>query len=1042
MTSEISAASDPATSTAPQVTHQPDFEAMAQALGNGDTIPARTPWRAEHYNPLVTRSGARKLAASAVAPLVAAARGYESVDEEQSKDFAKRWNIGDGRSKRGSQFLSSFRDDGDILVMPWFRAGQSVRTIADFEKPSADSIQIRPENPRISEITNKVVKYEFLVGSDTVIDYHPAVTNTWKASVRRTMIAEGLLKGDSSLSAQLRHHVGDEELFLIDSDADRLSAMTRLAGLMERIPVDERVAILTIAGVGNWRSNEEWSLTNLREQEVLIAFDGDVATNWNVWNMAKDLFVFVENSRKATPMLISINEHPSATTALAINTHMGLDDFFHEVGDWSDLDQMIVSDLPERPERDRKDVEQENWRVTEDGCAVEEFAEIPDGNGDTKKAWLTRVQLGGRIAGFETHRSPTREEVSGAPFGTKVKEGLYPLFCTVDVQWKDMDTSKVQNVTVSGPAIILNYQPSDWVRHGAVIPKELLRHPDWPPRKGAEWLQAVKRNQSDQIEDHTVWTTMGWVAVENEDTQAFIAGDSIVAASESAKASTLAGVDELTLSGASGFGVDDVYTGVNFTDPTGEHNLADDIREVYNTYILSSPWETRQQAMVMLAAALRPALPLPTSVACYFVGAPQKGKSWSAKQVMSFWQEYPKMWDSLPGSAADTYASTENAVSKTPIWVADDFAPTSDRNAAAKMEGDIGNLIRAVNNNISKRRMNMDMTAKATPSPMALLILTAENEHSIQSIRERVVSVAFTGLNSENMAQAEYLSSKTTTASRVTAAVIRMFIERGSESGWPALVKGLIATRDNAILEAKDVLATLSIAVSDSSRPAEITGDLSMGLTAFAELAALMGLDDIADAFSWEPDSGCHLIAEQVSYGHMNKADMSPGQVLLDSIRNVLTSGKGHIARMDRSGVPPLDGEENELENSLLGWVRDGQENWRPRGNTLGHYAETVDKATGITHEVIYLSRDDSFNEAQKAYPKRIQFGVDPTTTWKNVWDLNLVHPAFVNKRPKSGVVVQWRSATMRPYGVPVSLAGLFPNKSSESEEDEGDANG
>lgn len=1015
---------------------RPDLESLVPAMPG--TSAARTPWLPQHFNPLVTRSGAVKLAASGIAPLVAAARGYESVDKAQAKDFAKNWGIGDGRSKKGSQFLASFRDDGDVLVMPWYRAGQSRLSALDFVKPSPDSLQIRPENPRISDVSNKPVKYEFLVGEDTVIDYHPAVTHMWLSGVRRTMIAEGLLKGDSALSAQLRHHVGDAELYLVDGDYDRLKAMTRLAGLMDRIPPDERVGILNIAGVGNWRSNPEWSLTDLKGQEVLIAFDADVKENWNVWNMAKDLFNFVENSRKATPYLIAIHESPAGGPAVAgSSAKIGLDDFFYSIGDWSDLDSMLVPELPERPARGENDVADDLlWRVTEDGCAVEECKKFNDPEGNLLSIrWLTRVRIGGRISRFETRRAATRGEIAGRAFGYQVVPERYPLFCTVTLSWRDDATDQVISADVTGPGTILNYPPAEWVRYGAVLPKALLRHPEWPPHKGPEWLQAIKGNNSEDVEDLTIWTTMGWVPVENEDTQAFIVGNDIVAISDAAAKSTMPGVDENLLAGSTAFGVDDVYTGPGFTDPAGKYNLVADIKEIYGAYITDGPWKTPQQAMTMLAAALRPTVPLPTSVACYFVGAPQQGKSWTAKRIMAFWQHEKNSWESLPGSASDTYASTENAVSKTPIWVVDDFAPTADRRVAESMESSIGSLIRAVNNNLSKRRMNMDMTAQAVPTPMALLILTAENEHSMQSIRERVVNVEFTGLVSKKMGRLNKLSARGTTASRVTAAILRMYIQKGAEAGWQNMVRELVEIRDNAIEEARKLLMAVKIAEADASRPAEIIGDLSMGLAAFAELAEMMGLYKISDAFGWGPGDGCLLITEQVSYGHLNKSDVSPGRVLLDSIRNLLAAGKGHIARMDKSGVEPYEGADFDLQNALLGWSRDGQGIWRPRGTTIGYVAPMKKREGEEAHDIIYLSRDDAFNEAQRAYPKRIQHGVDPTTSWRNVWDLNLVDKSY--GRPKHGVVVQFRSGGARPYGVPVNIDILFPPDANEVGGDE-----
>ena len=108
----------------------------------------RTPWTAADYAPIVRQSGAVKLASAGIAPLVVAARGYESVAEPQSKDFSKRNGIGDGRSKRGQQFNACFRDGGDLLSMPWYSVDQQVRLAEELDLSSPVSIQIRPQNPR------------------------------------------------------------------------------------------------------------------------------------------------------------------------------------------------------------------------------------------------------------------------------------------------------------------------------------------------------------------------------------------------------------------------------------------------------------------------------------------------------------------------------------------------------------------------------------------------------------------------------------------------------------------------------------------------------------------------------------------------------------------------------------------------------------------------------------------------------------------------------------------------------------------------------
>ena len=380
-----------------------------------------TPWRAKDYSPLVTGSGAMKLSKSGVAPLVAAARGYESVAEEQAKDFAKRRGIPDARSKKGSQFLQSFRDDGDALVMPWYSVEAIKLNAGEIDAGAPTSLQLRPQNPRTND-AGRPVKYEFLIGDDTILDYHPSLTRDWVRQSSRTMIAEGLLKGDSALTALLRANgITDEELELTEGDSRRIAALHRLHALLNRIPQEERVAIISVAGVGNWRNNPEWTSVNLKDRETIIAFDGDVTTNWNVWNMAKQLFDYIELKKKGQPKLISIGHNTKFLPALAEDPHMGLDDFFHAIGTWADLDEMIMPELPQRPGRDEVN-EEGVWRVTPDGTAVEGMVMK-----DERLQWVRQIGIGGRIKEFVTTRSATFEERRGEPFGTGVREAENPM---------------------------------------------------------------------------------------------------------------------------------------------------------------------------------------------------------------------------------------------------------------------------------------------------------------------------------------------------------------------------------------------------------------------------------------------------------------------------------------------------------------------------------------------------------------------------------------------------------------------------------------
>ena len=981
-----------------------------------------TPWTAHSYGRAVNMSGAVKLACSGVAPLVAAARGYESVDSYQAKDFAKQKGIGDGRTKAGGQFLASFRDGGDILTMPWFRADQLKASPDQFVKLSASGLQMRPQNPRSDPGTGRPVKYEFLVGQPTVLDFHPAVLRSWVASAPRVMLAEGLLKGDSALTALLSEHVRQEELALLSSDENPVNAMKRLAAIMEDIPQEDRVSIISLAGVGNWRNNPEWNAIDLRDKEVLVAFDGDVTTNWNVWNMAERLCNFLEQSKKATPRLVQIDRFPGIEAELAEDPHFGLDDFFHKVGDWSDLEQMMVDSLPERPPKPDDNREGE-WRVAADGLSVEECVPtFTDEGVRSGVQWSRRSGIGGRVTHTEVRRASTDEEQSSGIFGKGVEEGHHEETCAVELRWFDDVFGEERSAIVTGPNALLGYPPAEWHRRGALIPADLMLHPEWPPKFGGQWLQAIKGHERQRQEKRTVWTTMGWVPVPGEKSQAFIAGDSVIAASDPATKQIRVGVTERELAGSSKFGLPDTFRGRDFIDPAGEFNAADDLETIMNDFVTRGPWTTTAVALTMLALALRPTVPIPSSIAAYFVGAPAKGKTWSAIAVMSFWQKRPGGWVTLPGSAEDTFASTENAVSKTPIWVADDLAPSTDKFKADATLNSIGLLVRAVFNRIGKRRMNFDLTSKEVPTPMAVFILTAENEHSTQSVRERAVRVEFAGLSSpEAIERVNRLSEDTLTASRITGAVLRAFILDAEETGWSTVVQEWNATRKGFAAPAREVLEEMGIQRADMDRPVRIASDLMLGLQTIRRLAEKLGLGDLVELFHWSQGGYYRLLTEQVAQVHIGKQTMQPGAVLIDAIRQSLASGHGYIENLDMPGfVPSLTG----VGPSDLGWKM-GEKDYKPCGPKIGFATTVLPQGASERLEVVFLFTDEAFNVAQKHHSARIQHGASPATSWKNARESGLAHPHYRSQMTR-GYKAQVNRAQAKLDGFPVSIDTLF----------------
>jgi hypothetical protein len=942
---------------------------------------AGSPWRPEHYNPLITGSGARKLADSAVAPLVAFARGYESVQGDQAKEFAKRWGIGDARTKRGGQFLASFRDDGDALVMPWYSVDQQKLDVEDLVKESTHNLQLRPKNARVDE-RGRPVKYEFLIGSDTVLDFHPATSRRWVHGARRVLLAEGLLKADSALTAQLRSHVRDEELYVMAADQNRQNAIERLAALIERIPSGERIAIIGLAGVGNWKQNPEWAGVDVRQKDVLIAFDGDVNTNYNVWSQASQLFTFLEASKRGVPHLVDLASHPMYESAAAATKGFGLDDFFAGVGAWRDLDVMLSDGLPERPARP-DDARVGEWRVASDGLSTEECAPVTDSFGNViGVSWELRVPLGGRMLYSQTRRTPTDDELRTGIFGAGLAETDHAPRCAIEVRWLDKATDREVTATITGPARIAAMDPRDWDRAGAIVPEKLLYHPEWPPKRAMEWLKAVKANEPARMQEQTIWATSGWVPVPGEQVPAYIVGSTVIAPSDEAAMHVQSGVTNAHLAKSSRFGLSDVYTVDDLRDPTQKHDLREDLLELVDTFILDSPWKTKPIAVCVLAAALRPTIPRRNATTFYVVGAAGKGKSWTVRQIMSFWQARAGAWvHELPGSANDTFASTEHALSLMPIWVADDLAPNVDARHASNQESQLESLIRSVFNDLGKRRMNADGTSRSVSEPRSLFVITAENEPGTQSIRERIVNLNLDGLRDGAVERATALGATTLTASRVTAAMIRWqqrsVAPGGEYESWEELIEHTTAMYDYSVEMAKEVLIELGVDRSQAARPAGIVADLCLGLIRLSDLLESVGLKSMAEEhIHWNEGGWLRMIAEQVVLSHLDKAEQAPGVVLMEALRGVLTSGKAYVAA--ENGSTPFGFQNGARLNALLGWKSDGVEHETATGTRIGYLIIRDGR------RIIVFNANAAFDAAKNAYPTRIGHGAKAPNHWRD----------------------------------------------------------
>ena len=1016
------AADEPAAAPAPAAS-------LTSLQGIDPSLTGLPPWKAEHYASSITGSGAYKLADSGVAPLVAAARGYTRIDKTNYDALSRRMQV-NGNTGQGKRFKRTLTAPGrDGMVMPWYSLAGIMKATREGERPEPHTYQLRPEFPENND-AGKPLKYEFVSNVGTPLDLHPAIPTDWIDTTPVVMFAEGMLKGDSALSAYLVHN-GVPYSELISEGVE--NPVAKLRSLLETIPQDERVLIVSIGGVNNASGNAvDWREIALKDRVGWIAFDADIAINPMVHAAASKLSVQLTEKSKMSEILYL---NPQVTTGDDGSTAKdGVDDFLAKRGNWAALIIQLDDELPAAPAKNEED-KPGAWRVGANGQFVEECVALNTGAGGTIGGyrWERRVDIGGRIVALESRRQPTDQELKTGVFNPNVRRE------EVDDAQVEIEVSFNLNgqditATITGPETILADRTEEWTRKGATIPNQLLLHPEWPPRgaKGESWLSAIKANRPEEITFKTRWMQMGWVPVQDGD-PVFIIGDQIVG-EEDSTGSVLPGIssDELTV--VQKYGVGGNLYG-DFDDESFRDELRANFRTIMDTYVNAGAWTDLATATVVLSGALRPVVPIRPKSTIYLWGPKGKGKSWTAECMMRFWARHRGDWhEELPGSAKDTAASIENAVARTPIWVVDDLAPSAMRRQAEQEDAKLADITRSIFNNATKLRMNADMTAKKSNKPMAQLIMTGENELSTPSAKERLIPLYVgKGKLSESREPTDslnLLASDKGTPARFTAQVLKYvrYAAATHPGGWSAYVKSM----EDARIMLKDRISKLMKGMGAASGSLERTSTLAADvMLPFVLLENLAWELDMDDEFAMQFRVNAPMtmaVIQLVTNAHAENQQAAPGISLVKALAALLASGAAHVISGDDPSRPPIESTEQSeaMVNHRLGWVvgGGGDGSLRPSGVNIGTVVTVMDK-NREPQRVVLFQAETAFSAAQKAYPSLIQFGQGPTAAWSSVWDENLVPPYITRTKNGRGTLLStWRKAKIT--GVPVEVSRLL----------------
>lgn len=994
-------------------------------------------WRAADYAASITGSGAHKLADSGVAPLIAAARGYVRIDKTNYDQMARAMQVV-GNSSQGKRFKRTLSAPGkDGMLMPWYSLAGSAKAAREGQEPVPHTYQVRPEFPE-NNGAGKPLKYEFVANIGTPLDVHPAIPADWIDTTPVVMFAEGMLKGDSALSAYLVHN-GISYSELRSEGVE--NPVAKLRELLERIPQDDRVLIVSIGGVYNASGNAvDWREITLKGRVGWIAFDADIAINPAVHDAANKLSTQLLDKSKMSEVLY-LNPEVTAEDNGAM-AKAGVDDFLAKHGNWAALINQLDDVMPDAPARNVED-KPGNWRVGSTGQFVEECVAVKGGSGTIREyRWEKRTNIGGRVVALTACRQPTDQELKTGIFNPNVKnEDIDDAQVEIEVSWHL--NGRDHTATITGPESILGYKPEEWDRKKASIPPQLLLHPEWPPSgpDGKSWLSAIKSNRPEEIALKTRWTQMGWVPVQDGD-PVFVVGDQIVGGAEST-ANVLPGVSAREIEVVQKYGVGENETG-DFDDDEFREETRRNFRTIMNTYVHSGAWTDLSTATLAVVVPLRPTIPLRPKATVYIYGSKGKGKGFLAENMMHFWARHRGDWhEELPGSAKDTVAAMENAVARTPIWVIDDLAPSPVRRQAEQEDAKLGDITRAIFNNATKLRMNSDMTAKKSNKPMTQLIMTGENELSTPSVRERIIPIYMgKGKLHPDSAPTDALNDlalERGTPARFTFQLIKYirYAATTCPGGWAYYAKNLERARTQLKGQIKDLMTEMGAASGNKERISTLAADVLLTFFILENLARELDMDDdFVEQFAVDGDMSMSVI-QLVTNAHAENQQSAPGISLVRALAQLLASGEAHVISGDDPSRPPIEGtgESEAMVNSRLGWAAGGHDGaLRASGKNIGTVVTLMDK-NRQPHKVVLFAVDTAFNAAQNAHKDLVPFGQKPTVGWRAAWEEKLT-PQFITRNGESGGKPKSTHRHNKISGVPIEVAVLLNDGQRPEESD------
>ncbi len=313
----------------------------------------------------------------------------------------------------------------------------------------------------------------------------------------------------------------------------------------------------------------------------------------------------------------------------------------------------------------------------------------------------------------------------------------------------------------------------------------------------------------------------------------------------------------------------------------------------------------------------------------------------------------------LPGAWSGTANSLELLAyaAKDSVFVVDDFVPRGSAGDVRREHAKAERLLRAQGNQAGRSRMKADTSLRTTYYPRGLILSTGEDVPAGQSLLARmlVLHVVGSSVNAATLTECQQAASAGIYAS-FTSAWIK----------W--LARHLDAVRDEVKRLVVEIRASLG-RDRPHRRTLEIEADLVAALKIlgrFLEEAGGLRAADVQRLLA----RGNRAIADAVDDHGRRQAECAPHDRFVELLRQVIASGRGHLALRD--GTAPAS-------PTRWGWRLEGageEQRERPLGDRIGY----------VDDQNVYLLPDATYAAVSRlAESGGAGLGVTPQTLWKRL---------------------------------------------------------